>query len=113
MAAKKLKRGGKMVLELVDNPDILRQAAKRKRKVVSVGFALETEALAKNALKKLREKKLDFVVANELGHGRRAFGDNATDVLIIDRFGNKAVLRRKTKRELAKIVLDKALNFTI
>ena len=41
------------------------------------------------------------------------FGSNNIDIIIIDRFGRRARFRKKTKKALAKIILDKALNFTI
>ena len=105
------KRGGKFVLELEQNPDILKELGRRKRYTL-VGFALETEDLEKNALKKLREKNLDIIVANKL-NGNKLFGSNNIDIVIIDRLGLRARFRKKTKKALANIILDKALNFTI
>jgi len=106
------RRGIKKILELVENPDILKSLGARRGKVL-VGFALETEDLEKNAARKLKAKRLDLIVANKLTAGDRIFGDKRLDVLIMDRFGNKTTARHKTKRELAKIILDKALNFTL
>ncbi len=110
----KIKRGaGKMSIELVENPDILAWAGRIKGRRTVVGFALETESLEKNARKKLKQKNLDLIVANRLAKGREAFGDNATDVMIIDRYGKKTVFINKTKRKLAKIILDRALELNI
>lgn len=112
---RKMKReGSRAAIELVENPDILREAGMRRRPgTVLAGFALETEALEANALKKLRAKKLDMIVANRLGSGKAVFGGRAVDIIIIDRAGKKAVFRHKTKRQLAKIIIDKALSFNI
>lgn len=113
-ASTKIKRlGGKKVLELVENPDILAELGGHKAGKTIVGFALETEDLEKNALKKLKEKRLDLIVANRLDEKGRALGDNKTSVLIIDRFGKKCAVNNKTKKELAKIILDKALSLKI
>lgn len=113
-ARNKIKRhNGKKALELVENPDILSEIGKNKGRLVSVGFALETEELVKNAFKKLKEKNLDLIIANRLSQKKSVFGDNVLDALIIDKFGNKIAVRRKSKRELAKIVLDNILNFNI
>lgn len=107
------RRGGRISLELIQNPDILKEAAGFKKDRIFVGFALETKGLVKNALKKLKEKKLDFIVANRLGRDRAIFGDNKTDVIIMDSCGAKTRLRRKSKKELAQIVLDKVEEFNI
>lgn len=109
----KRKRESERVLELVENPDILREIRKRKAPAALVGFALETEGLRGNALKKLKEKNLDMIVANRLGRGSSAFGDKKTDVLMIDRFGRETEAKGRSKRELAKIILDKAFGLGI
>lgn len=110
----KIKRKtGKIVLELTANPDILFEAKKTKKGAMTIGFALETEMLEENALKKLRGKRLDFIVANKLSAKKKVFGDTQSDILIMDKFGNKKYFRRRKKRGLAKIVLDKVANFNI
>jgi len=100
------KRGGRMSLELEENPDILAELGRKKRGIL-VGFALETGNLEKNALAKLKRKNLDLIVANRLAKNGGLFGGAPTDIAIMDRSGRKAVYRRRTKRELAKIILDK------
>ena len=113
-SASKIKRaGGKKTLRLVENPDILLEVAKRKAPAALVGFALETENLRENAIKKLRGKGLDMIVANKLTPGSGAFGDKKTDVLIIDRSGRETEAKGRSKRELAEIILDKVFEFTI
>jgi phosphopantothenoylcysteine decarboxylase/phosphopantothenate--cysteine ligase len=110
----KIKRRGKgKVLELVENPDILAGLRRHKAGKTIVGFALETEDLEKNAVKKLKIKHLDLVVANKLGKQGRAFSNNRTSILMIDKFGDKRAVNNKTKKELAKIILDKALSLNI
>lgn len=112
---RKLKRAGpRAILELAENPDILREAGRRRRPgTVLVGFALETEALEANALKKLRRKGLDMIVANRLGPRQGLFGERSVEIAIIDRQGRTLRFKRKTKRQSAKIIIDKALSFNI
>jgi len=103
-------------LKLVANPDILKEAAGAAGpRTVVVGFALETGGLEQNARLKLKAKDMDIIVANraDSGAGKRPFGNAKTDVLIIDRSGRKEAYRGRTKANLAKIILDKALNLTI
>jgi len=107
------RRGGRKILELVENPDILYELGRKKDGKVLVGFALETKDLIKNAYNKMREKNLDIVIANKVGSKRAAFGDDKTSILIIDKLGNRTAIFNKSKRELAKIILDKVSNFKI
>ena len=108
-ARRKLKKSPKKTIELTENPDILAELGAHKKSRMAVGFALETENLEKNALKKLKDKNLDLIVANRLGKGSELFGDKAIDVVTIDRFGNRTRIYNKSKRELARIILGKIL----
>lgn len=62
---------------IVKNSDILKSVTALKKAPFSVGFALEEESfLEKDALKKLKEKKCDLLVANSfenLGADRKSF----------------------------------------
>ena len=111
--AKIKRRRGEVSLKLIENPDIIAGIGKNKHGIISVGFALETDDLEKNALNKLRDKKLDIIVANRLDKGNSAFGDSKTSVLVIDRFGNRTMVRGRAKPCLAKIILDKISKFNI
>ncbi len=112
-ARRKIKKSGARNIELVENPDILAEVGRMRKKALAVGFALETENLEKNALKKLKDKNLDIIVANRFTSKRNVFGDKAIDVVTIDRFGNRTRIFNKSKPKLAKIILDKALKFRI
>ena len=54
-------------LQLERNRDILKDVAELQAPPFVVGFAAETEQLEKNALEKLRRKKLDMIAANMVG----------------------------------------------
>jgi phosphopantothenoylcysteine decarboxylase/phosphopantothenate--cysteine ligase len=62
----KIKRKpGAVTLKLLPNPDIIKDAARRRRPgQVFVGFALETRDVVASGRRKLAAKKLDLVVAN-------------------------------------------------
>ena len=111
--AKIKRRRGEVNLKLIENPDIIARVDRRKKRPILVGFALETADLEKNALNKLRDKKLDIIIANKYDRNNNAFGDRKTSVLIIDRFGDRAIVKSRTKPCLAKIILDKISNFNI
>ncbi|MGB8378237.1 MAG: phosphopantothenoylcysteine decarboxylase, partial [Rhodanobacteraceae bacterium] len=100
--AGKLKKNGKpLKLELIENPDILAEVAALARRPFLVGFVAETEALEHNALRKLKEKRVDLVAANQVGPDRGfERTDNALLLLWADgreqlALSNKAVLARQ------------------
>ena len=72
-----------MVIELKKTPDILKDLAKKKKKQIVIGFALETESEIKNAYKKMKNKNLDAIVLNSLKDKGAGFGYNTNKVTII------------------------------
>ena len=86
-ALRKIKKTGesKLSLELSKTPDILLEISKLKngRKPFTVGFAAETENLIKNAEKKLREKDLDLIVANNVSDPTIGFDSDLNEVCLL------------------------------
>lgn len=112
-AKRKIKKGPRQTIELVENPDILTEVGLAKGRRIVVGFALETENLQTNALKKLKDKNMDLIIANKLTEKSNIFGDVMMDVVIVDKYGNRERAHNKSKAELAKIILDKVLRFAL
>jgi phosphopantothenoylcysteine decarboxylase/phosphopantothenate--cysteine ligase len=106
-AEHKIKKGEPSpAIQLIATEDILKSLAERKEDRIVVGFALETENLLENALKKLREKHLDIVVANNpLAHGS-GFAVETNQVLLIHRTGRVTELPLQSKREAARDILN-------
>ena len=98
---------GKACIKLVGNPDILLEAVGRKGKRLIVGFALETEDLTRNAMKKLKAKDLDLIIANRLSEEATVFGDCRADFLMMDRYSRISTCKGCSKRELARRIIDK------
>jgi phosphopantothenoylcysteine decarboxylase / phosphopantothenate---cysteine ligase len=95
---------------LTRNPDILGQLGKSRsssRRPILIGFAAETENLIKNATKKLVQKNLDFIVANNLTQRGSGFGCDTNQVKIIDRGRIVTELPSLTKEEVAERVFDR------
>jgi phosphopantothenoylcysteine decarboxylase/phosphopantothenate--cysteine ligase len=93
-------------LDLVENPDILKElAGRRPPGQVLTGFAAETENLAENGRAKLAAKGCDLLVVNQVGPGL-AFGttDNAALVLAAD--GSVTQVPRGPKTALADVIWD-------
>jgi len=79
-AAQKIKKGENLKLDLKRTKDILSKLGKMKiENQILVGFAAESENVIENALKKLVEKNLDFIVANDL----KVAGKDETSVYFI------------------------------
>ncbi|MBR4903617.1 MAG: bifunctional phosphopantothenoylcysteine decarboxylase/phosphopantothenate--cysteine ligase CoaBC [Selenomonadaceae bacterium] len=113
-AAQKIKKSSdNLTLELVKNPDILRELGTLKKNQVLVGFAAETQNVLDYANKKLVEKNLNFIVANDVTLEGAGFGVSTNIASIIWRDGSVENFSKMSKAELAeKIVqrLSKALN---
>jgi len=107
-----LKRRGAdraILLRLQPTPDILEELGRRKKPgQVLVGFAAETGDLESNALRKLRKKNLDLVVANRIGQEGEGFEAETNRALVIDRDGRRSELSIMTKEAMAARILDLA-----
>lgn len=97
-----------LTLELERTPDVLSQvAATRANGMLVVGFAAETEDVIENARQKLRAKKLDAIVANDVTRENSGFDSTTNTVTIITRDDlNPIELPMLTKREVADRILD-------
>ena len=65
----KKKKVAQLDLSLVENPDILAMVANSGKASYVVGFAAEINNLLQNAQEKLEKKKLDMIIANQVGEG--------------------------------------------
>ncbi len=96
-------------LRLVPTEDILAALGRgrgRAGKIV-VGFAAETEDVAANALRKLRAKNLDLVVANDVSRQDIGFDSESNQVVLIDRRGTAVESDKASKREISRLILDR------
>jgi len=95
-------------LELVQNPDILKELGKNKRpNQIMVGFAAETENLLENAAQKLESKNLDFIVANDVTVEGAGFAVDTNIVSIISRNGETVSLPKMSKADVAAAIMDR------
>lgn len=107
VAPHKLKKtDGDAQIALVRTPDILRGLGASKGARILVGFAAETEAVAENARRKLAEKRLDIIVANEVGDGR-GFASEENAAVLIDAAGKEEAVPLGSKRALAERIWDR------
>lgn len=105
-AHKMKKQGATMTLALERNRDILSGLATRKGKRLVVGFAAETRDLAAEAQRKLRTKRLDLIVANDVTAPGAGFGSDTNVVRLFDADGGDVALPVLPKDEVAGRILD-------
>ena len=102
-AAQKLKKSQMSgTLKLVRNPDIL----KTVKGVRKIGFAAETNDVLAEAVRKCREKRLDFIVANDVTKKGSGFGTDTDKVTFVFADGTLKFFPLMTKARVAKRILD-------
>jgi phosphopantothenoylcysteine decarboxylase/phosphopantothenate--cysteine ligase len=101
------KAGGPFILELTENPDILKTAGAKKTHQMIVGFALETENGVENARKKLHAKHLDVIVLNNPLDEGAGFGSDTNVVSVITASGKVEQLPRMAKIDVANALLSR------
>ena len=101
------KQSSNMTVNLIKNPDILAELGSSKSSQFLVGFAAETQDLAKNATEKLRRKNLDMLVANDVTQAGAGFESETNIVKVFYQDGVSEELPQMSKRELAAVLLDR------
>jgi len=105
----KKEKSEKPLIELERTPDILYELGKKKGDKILVGFAAETENFAANALKKLKEKSLDLIVANDISAKDAGFGSDKNRARLINSKGTARELPLMPKIDMAEKILDEIL----
>ena len=104
----KIKKDGSnspMVLELKENQDILKSVSELEQRPYVVGFAAETNDLIKNAEKKLSNKNLDLIIANDVSNKEIGFDSDDNEVTLITE-KEKYLIERQNKRKVSKKIID-------
>lgn len=95
-------KGDGLLLQMVRNPDILATLAGREDRPFSVGFAAETENLLEYATRKLRDKNLDLIVANDVANPSIGFNSEENAVTVIDRQQHETRFSQASKGHIAR-----------
>lgn len=99
------KTGDSMTIEMERTVDILKTLGERKGDKLLIGFAAETNNVEQYAMKKLSEKNLDFIVANNVSEEGAGFQTDTNIVTIYKRNGEKASYPLMPKKEVADVIL--------
>jgi phosphopantothenoylcysteine decarboxylase/phosphopantothenate--cysteine ligase len=89
-AGEKMKKGaaGPPVLTMAENPDILKTVGHHARRPrIVVGFAAETQDVARYGADKLARKNADIIVANDVSPETGTFGGDDNAITLITRDG--------------------------
>tara|TARA_B100001971_G_C18266504_1_gene593237 strand:+ start:2320 stop:3408 length:1089 start_codon:yes stop_codon:yes gene_type:complete len=107
-AETKLKKQGQKHLSLALSltPDIVGNLAAKKTGQFMVGFAAETENLIEEATRKLKEKGLDMIVANDVTQPDAGFGSDTNAAIVLDAHGIVEDMPLMPKRGMAMKILD-------
>ncbi len=104
---KKSSIGKPQFLELVENPDILKNiCVAENRPNLVIGFAAETNDLLTNARKKLKNKGCDWIVANKVTAESNNMGGRENEVIIIKK-NEEIKFARQSKEGIAKLICKK------
>lgn len=104
---KKIKKAAdEFELTLTKDSDILKKLGELKKHQVLVGFAAESNDLLQNAEKKLKNKNLDYIVANDITASDTGFASDDNKVTILNRDGRTISLEKMSKRQVARKLFD-------
>ncbi len=98
----KIKKDGRatILLELTQTRDILRSVRERGVRAITIGFAAETQNVAENARRKLREKGCALIVANDVSQSGIGFGADENAVTLFFASGETREWKRASKAEI-------------
>jgi phosphopantothenoylcysteine decarboxylase/phosphopantothenate--cysteine ligase len=107
---KKEKNTDNLNLELITNKDILKHVSKDKGDLKVIGFAAETQNIIENAKRKLNEKNLDLIIANDVSDPSIGFDSDENEVyLITDEIEKK--IDRVSKKKLSRSIIEFIANY--
>ncbi|NLG85789.1 MAG: bifunctional phosphopantothenoylcysteine decarboxylase/phosphopantothenate--cysteine ligase CoaBC [Firmicutes bacterium] len=103
------KKTGQPVLELESTVDILAALAEGKKPdQITIGFAAESSDLVAHAEEKLRRKRLDFIVANDITRYDAGFAADTNEVMILWPDGRREHLPLAYKEDIAAAIWQRA-----
>ena len=106
---KKIKKNDSdLSLDLIATPDIIKSINKITDSII-IAFALETHNGEKEAVRKMIEKDVDYIILNYANEEGAGFESNTNRVTIFTKDGNKINLDKDRKDRVARKILDKII----
>ena len=108
----KIKKHGELTIKLEKNVDILNYVSNHNsmRPKLVVGFAAETNNLEENAIKKLKNKNCDMIIANDVSNQNIGFNSDFNEVTIFYRNEKKEKLFSKKKSLISNEIVERINN---
>ncbi len=99
-------------IQIEKNTDILEFLGKnnRHKPKLLVGFSAETENVIENSIEKMREKRCDIIIANDVSKKETGFNVDLNEVIMIDKNGDIQKVKKNTKKFIASILARKIIN---
>ena len=110
IAPEKIKKSAPtLTIELEKNPDILYELGQKKSHQILIGFAAETTNVEEYAARKLEQKNLDFIVANNVATAGAGFNADTNIAMILWRDGRSEKFPLMPKSELAELIIERLI----
>ncbi len=94
-------------LDMVKTVDVLKSLGEiKKNNQILAGFALETQNEYENALSKLAQKNLDFIILNSMNDTGAGFGKETNKITILEKNGKNHTFDTKPKKDVAIDVVN-------
>ncbi|MFM1546746.1 MAG: bifunctional phosphopantothenoylcysteine decarboxylase/phosphopantothenate--cysteine ligase CoaBC [Candidatus Pseudothioglobus sp.] len=97
-------------IQLTENKDILASVCKLKDKPICIGFAAETENLIANAKQKLKNKKCDAIILNDISNSEIGLKSDKNEVHFISE-KNSEKIDKNSKQIIAEIIINKIAKY--
>jgi phosphopantothenoylcysteine decarboxylase/phosphopantothenate--cysteine ligase len=93
-------------ITFIKDTDILKKLGELKKQQTLIGFAAESNDLLENAENKLKNKNLDYILANDITASDTGFASDDNKVTILCCDGRKIPLEKMSKRQVARKLFD-------
>ena len=105
----KIKKSDELTIRLEKNIDILNYVSNHnsKRPKWVIGFAAETNNLKENAVKKLKDKNCDLIIANNVSNKNIGFDSDSNEVTIFYKNNKEEKLFIKNKSLISDEIVEK------
>ena len=97
-------------IELTKNKDILESVCKLKNKPICIGFAAETENFLANAIAKLKHKKCDAIILNDISIGEIGLNSDYNEVHFISQEKTEKI-DKSSKQIIAEKIIKKVTKY--
>jgi phosphopantothenoylcysteine decarboxylase/phosphopantothenate--cysteine ligase len=106
-APQKMKKRISQDVKLIQTQDILKKLGEKKGDKILIGFAAETENIKDNSLQKIKDKNLDFIVANNVADETIGFESDFNQVIFVFPDGQITRTERMSKMDISQLIWDR------